>query len=302
MAITETTPMLSAKACDRGTVIGRDDDETFLHSLGQVVRAYRQRRKISRKALSEHSGVSQRFIAQLEAGEGNISIVRLKSIADVLGVPLEAIIALRTEENFAEAFRALRQLPSDNIYQLAKRATDISVSNKVALIGLRGAGKTTLGRRVALKLGVRFVELNVEIERLNGLAVSEIFALYGEQRYRQLERKALDQIIEDREPLVLAIAGGIVEHAESYECLLNCFTTVWLQASPDEHMARVLAQGDRRPVAGHPAAMDHLRDILRQRQSAYTRAHFELDTSGRDVAHSEAELLAMVRPLLDRQT
>ncbi|MEM9356556.1 MAG: helix-turn-helix transcriptional regulator [Pseudomonadota bacterium] len=298
MARTESILELTTKALSRGADNGHGPDQRFLSELGQVVRAFRQRRKISRKALSESSGVSQRFIAQLEAGEGNISIMRLKSIADVLGVPMEAIIALRDEEEVADAYRLMRPLPSDSISQIAQRAADISGTNKVALIGLRGAGKTTLGRRVAENLGVRFVELNTEIERLNGLAVSEIFALYGEPRYRQLEREALAEITKDDAPLILAIAGGIVEHSESYECLLRSFVTVWLQASPDEHMARVLAQGDRRPVAGHPAAMDHLREILRARETAYARAHFALDTSGRKPEQSEAELMALIEPRL----
>ncbi|MEM7746861.1 MAG: helix-turn-helix transcriptional regulator [Pseudomonadota bacterium] len=298
MAKTESILQLTAKAPSRGPDKLNSPDQRYLTELGQVVRAFRQRRKVSRKALSESSGVSQRFIAQLEAGEGNISIMRLKSIADVLGVPLEAIIALRDEEEVADAYRMMRPLPSDNISQIAQRAAEVSGTNKVALIGLRGAGKTTLGRRAAENLGVRFVELNTEIERLNGLAVSEIFALYGEPRYRQLEREALEEITNDSAPLILAIAGGIVEHPESYECLLSGFVTVWLQASPDEHMARVLAQGDRRPVAGHPAAMDHLREILRVRETAYARAHFALNTSGRELDQSEAELMALIEPRL----
>ncbi|MGI9411382.1 MAG: helix-turn-helix transcriptional regulator [Hyphomicrobiaceae bacterium] len=252
------------------------DEAEYLSALGRCVRGIRQRRQLSRRELSELSGVSPRFIAQLEAGDGNISIIRLKRIADALETPLDAIVALRAP--------ALDEADGRG--------------GRIALIGLRGAGKSTLGRKIAERFGLRFVELNREIESNNGLGVSEIFALYGGARYRQLERECLDKVIAGDGPMVLAIAGGIVDQPETYRRLLSSFTVIWLRASPDEHMARVLAQGDRRPVAGHPAAMEHLRGMLRDREPAYALAHNQFDTSGQSVGQSAAELCKLIDALL----
>ncbi|MGI9425202.1 MAG: helix-turn-helix transcriptional regulator [Hyphomicrobiaceae bacterium] len=273
------------------------NDLDFLRSLGLCVRSIRQRLHLTRKTLSEQSGVSPRFIAQLECGEGNISIMRLKRIADVLAMPLEALVALRDDAAAAESFEQLRVLPSKTIAHVVGRVSTPFAHNRVALIGLRGAGKTTLGAKAADKIDVAFVELNAEIEQRNGLGISEIFALYGEERYRKLEQEALEQIVAEDRPIVMAVAGGIVEHPDTYRTLLENFATIWLQASPDEHMARVLAQGDRRPVAGHPSAMENLREILRDREQAYAQAHFQLCTSGKPVAQSVDDLVDLVEPL-----
>ena len=252
------------------------DEAGYLSALGRCVRETRQLRQLSRRELSELSGVSPRFIAQLEAGDGNISIIRLKRIADALQTPLDAIVALRPP---------------------AQDETD-GRGGRIALIGLRGAGKSTLGRKIAERFGLPFVELNREIESNNGLGVSEIFALYGGERYRQLERECLDKVIAGDGPMVLAIAGGIVDQPETYRRLLGSFTVIWLRASPDEHMARVLAQGDRRPVAGHPAAMEHLRGMLRDREPAYALAHNHFDTSGQSVGQSAAGLCRLIEAVL----
>lgn len=257
-----------------------DDEQAFLVGLGRCVRSLRQHHRLSRRQLSERCGVSPRFIAQLEAGEGNISIVRLRRIAESLETRLDALIA-----GSANGLDRIGML-----------------NNRFALIGLRGAGKSTLGRLVAEKLGLMFVELNTEIERQNGLGVTEIFALYGEERFRQMERECLEGIIAKSEPVILALGGGIVEHRETYQRLLDNFTTIWLRASPDEHMARVLAQGDRRPVAGHPAAMDHLHGILRDRETAYSSAHHQLDTSGKTVEQSVDDLAGMVTSISSRRS
>ena len=171
-------------------------------------------------------------------------------------------------------------------------------AGRIALIGLRGAGKSTLGRKIAEAFGLRFVELNREIESNNGLGISEIFALYGGERYRQLERDCLDRMIASDGPMVLAIAGGIVDQPETYRRLLSNFTVIWLRASPDEHMARVLAQGDRRPVAGHPAAMEHLHGMLRDREPAYALAHTHFDTSGQSLSQSVDGLCELIEAML----
>lgn len=275
MEVTSTKQELGSGAAVAGPLSQADDEHAFLAGLGCCVRDLRQHHRYSRRELSERCGVSPRFIAQLEAGEGNISIVRLRRIADALDIPLEVLVARRDHA------------PNS---QTAKR-------DRFALIGLRGAGKSTLGRLVAERLGLSFVELNAVIEERNGLGVSEIFALYGEERYRQMERECLEGVIADCGPVVVAVAGGIVEQSETYRLLLDNFTTIWLRASPDEHMARVLAQGDRRPVAGHPAAMDHLHGILRDREAAYSTAHHKFDTSGKRVESAADDLAGLITSL-----
>lgn len=276
----------------------KDGDRAFLGELGRCIRELRQSQQLSRKRLSERSGVSPRFIAQLECGEGNISIVRLKRIADVLNTPLEAIVALRSDAAAAAALASLRGLPTASLVNIARHAGATTSRNRFALVGLRGAGKSTLGRQVADLLGLRFVELNAEVERRNGLGISEIFALYGEERYRQLELECLDEVIKSEGPMILALGGGIVEQPDAYHRLLENFTTIWLRASPDEHMARVLAQGDRRPVAGHPAVMENLRGILRDREPAYASAHYQVDTSGKRLEQSVQDLAALLEPIV----
>ena len=248
------------------------DGRTFLEALGDCVRVLRKRQQYSRRELSERSGVSPRFIAQLESGAGNISIMRLKSIADALDTPLATIVALNPDGRQGVG----------------------RTGGKFALVGLRGAGKSTLGRLVSDRLQLPFIELNAEISKRCGMGLTEIFALYGDQRYRELERETLDSVIDMPGPLVLAIAGGIVEEPATYQKLLDHFTTIWVRTSPDEHMARVLAQGDRRPVAGHPAAMDHLVSLLHDREPAYARAHADVDTSGKQLDQSVAELQLLI--------
>ncbi|MGI9523875.1 MAG: shikimate kinase [Hyphomicrobiaceae bacterium] len=274
------------------------EGECYLSQLGSCVRDVRRRLRMSRRILSERSGVSPRFIAQLEAGTGNISILRLKRIADQLDIPLEALVALRSDASAALAFRALRSATSHSIHSAVHRAGFDRTQNRLALIGLRGAGKSTLGARVADALDIAFVELNDEIAIRHGLAVSEIFALYGEERYRQLERECLDAIIEEDQPVVLAVGGGVVQVDSTYARLLEHFTTIWISAQPDEHMARVLAQGDRRPVSGRPDAMDHLRALLERRRELYGRAHHHFDTSGMSEEQAVKDLKSIIAPLL----
>ena len=252
---------------------GRRDSEAFLIGLGKRVRAERKAQGLSRRVLSGISGVSERYLAQLETGSGNVSIILLRDIAMSLGVTLENLVCEQ------------RPLQED----LAGR------SQRIALVGLRGAGKSTLGFSLARSLDMPFIELNDEIERRSGLPVSEIFNLYGQDGYRRLEAEALGTIAAGHQRVVLAVAGGIVANADTYNLLLRDFHTIWLKASAEEHMNRVRAQGDLRPMEGNPAAMVQLRKLLDERNADYARSHYSLNTSGSaaDVAHDN--LVELVR-------
>ncbi len=252
---------------------GRRDSEAFLIGLGDRVRAERKARGLSRRVLSGISGVSERYLAQLETGSGNISIILLRDIAMSLGVSLEELVS------------ETRSLPEGHSGR----------GQRIALVGLRGAGKSTLGFSLARSLDMPFMELNDEIERQSGLPVSEIFDLYGQDGYRRLEANALEVIAARHKSVVLAVAGGIVEGGDAYGCLLRDFHTIWLKASADEHMNRVWAQGDLRPMEGNPAAMQQLRKLLDERNADYARSHYSVNTSGRapDLAHES--LVSLVR-------
>lgn len=241
----------------------------MLARIGAQLHAARRGRNLSRRELAELSGVSERFIALTEGGEANISVIRLAALAGAVGLSLSNI--------FAE---------------------DRPRGRRIALIGLRGAGKSTLGEAVAVRLGLPFIELNREIEAHSGIAVAEIFALYGDEGYRRLERDALEAVAAGHECAVLAVAGGIVSEPATYRRLLQSFTAIWLRAAPEEHMARVIAQGDRRPMAGSPTAMEDLRSILTAREALYAEAPLSLNTSGRSVEASTGDLAGLIAPIV----
>ena len=205
--------------------------------------------------MAERSGVSPRFLVQLEAGRGNISVRRLADVARALDVTPAALIALPSE-------------PGEPV---------------IALLGLRGAGKTTIGRRLARRLRVPFVELDRRIELIANLSLSELFSLHGEEYYRRLEREALQAVLGDQRPIILATGGGIVTAPETYALLRRSALTVWLRATPEDHWNRVVRQGDRRPMADHPQAMLDLRALLAAREPLYAAAAHTVDTSGRTV-------------------
>ena len=245
--------------------------------------------------------MSMRYLAQLEGGEGNISIGLLQQVATALELPIEALITETTSQT-AE----LRHVTA--LYQKADVATRAralqvldptcerkSKAERICLIGLRGAGKSTLGALLASDLGVPFLELNTEIEARIGVPVREIIALYGEDGYRQIEAETLNKIIATHERLVLAVAGGIVSSPQTFDNVLTDFHTVWIKAQPSEHMDRVRAQGDLRPMAGNPQAMEQLRQILKTRERHYAKASYQLDTSGQNIQTSRAELNALLK-------
>ncbi len=269
--------------------------------VGERVRKAREMRGIPRRVLSEASGVSPRYLALLEAGEGNISIGLLQRVASALNLRVEWFV---TEEDpwTSDTLRLLdlwRKAPAPTrarvVELLSPKRTDQDRAQRIALIGLRGAGKSTLGAHAGAALGIPFVELNREIEAIAGMPVDEIIALYGPEGYRRLEAEALSRVIALYDTVILAVAGGIVAEPETFNRLLLHFHTIWLKASPEEHMERVRAQGDFRPMAGNPEAMAQLRTLLTSREALYERAEARLDTSGKTVDQSLAELIDVIK-------
>ena len=285
-----------------------DPETSFLEQLGQRVRTMRALRGMSRKVLAKVSGISERYIAQLESGKGNVSIVLLRRVSNAMGAHLEDLIPTAEPAPDWPVLRDLiRHATPDQIAQ----ARDILSGTRngaaaqrrmsfagIALIGLRGAGKSTLGRMLAKKIGWDFVELNKEIERGNGLSVAEIIALYGQEGFRRMEQAALGQLLARDAPMVLATGGGIVSEPLTFDLILSSFYTIWLKAEPEEHMARVRGQGDLRPMADDRSAMAELRTILRSREPLYARASAVVDTAGLSVDAAATRLVDSVAPVL----
>jgi XRE family aerobic/anaerobic benzoate catabolism transcriptional regulator len=284
---TNPAPPETATSASAPAGVPADDDAGFLSSLGRQLREARERRGMARKVLSQAAGVSERYLAQVEAGEGNASILVLRSIAGALGIAVAELLGERdgsVERRLIRRF--LERLPEHRLEDVVFRLMrdfgqeEASRRRRIALVGLRGAGKTTLGGALARELGVPFVELDREIEREAGISLSEVFLLYGQMGYRRIERRCLERIIRAHEQMVMTVGGGIVSEPETYNALLlNCFT-VWVRASPDEHMARVVAQGDLRPMQGNAEAMEDLKRILAAREPLYRKADATVDTSG----------------------
>ncbi|WP_454633278.1 helix-turn-helix transcriptional regulator [Bradyrhizobium cenepequi] len=288
----------------------KPDPETgFLEQLGQRVRTMRALRGMSRKVLAKVSGISERYIAQLESGKGNVSIVLLRRVSHAMGAHLEDLIP-STEP--APDWAVIRDLLRKATPEQIAHAKDIlaggsasaprrSSFSGIALIGLRGAGKSTLGKMLAKRIGWSFVELNKEVERENGLSVAEIIALYGQEGFRRMEQAALKQLLARNELMVLATGGGIVSEPLTFDLILSSFYTIWLKAEPEEHMGRVRRQGDLRPMADDRSAMAELRNILLSREPLYSRASAVVDTAGLSVDAAAARLIETVTPVLQNQ-
>jgi XRE family aerobic/anaerobic benzoate catabolism transcriptional regulator len=273
-------------------------DEEFLGTLGKCVRELRERRGISRKLLAQQSKVSERYLGQLETGEGNISIILLRRIAAALSVTLAELLIPGEQDSVERRLirRFFEEMPAHRMEEVIFRLmrdfghAEAVRRKRVALIGLRGAGKSTLGAMLAKELNVPLIELNREVEREAGLPVSEVIALYGQSGYRRVERKVFERVVGEVDRAVFVAGGGIVADEESFSLLLSKCYTIWLKARPEEHMARVLAQGDLRPMAGNEDAMEDLKRILAAREPSYRRADTVVDTSGDTPAQSLVKL------------
>jgi XRE family aerobic/anaerobic benzoate catabolism transcriptional regulator len=283
-----------------------DPETLFLEQLGQRVRTMRALHGMSRKVLAKVSGISERYIAQLESGKGNVSIVLLRRVSNAMGAHLEDLIpATEPAPDWPVLRDLLRKATPNQIAQAKEVLSGNGASAQrrmafagIALIGLRGAGKSTLGKMLAKKIGWSFVELNKEIEAQNGLSVAEIIALYGQEGFRRMEQAALGQLLARKELMVLATGGGIVSEPLTFDLILSSFYTIWLKAEPEEHMARVRRQGDLRPMADDRSAMAELRTILRSREPLYARASAVVDTAGLTVDNAAARLSDAVAPVL----
>ena len=283
-----------------------DAETQFLEQLGQRVRTMRALRGMSRKVLAKVSGISERYIAQLESGKGNVSIVLLRRVSNAMGAHLEDLLPGDATPDWPMFRDLLRTATAAQIAQAKDLLAGGGQSTPrrapfcgIALIGLRGAGKSTLGKILAKKIGWSFVELNKEIEQQNGLSVAEIIALYGQEGFRRMEQTALGQLLARKEPMVLATGGGIVSEPLTFDLILKSFYTIWLKAEPEEHMARVRKQGDLRPMADDRSAMAELRNILLSREPLYARASAVVDTAGLSVDDAAARLIEAVAPVLD---
>jgi len=229
-------------------------EHPLLNRLGTRVRSLRQKEGVSRRVLAERSGLSERFVAEVESGRGNISVLKLDQLAQALGVSCASLLAQPDPAEGAQV---------------------------VSLLGLRGAGKSSVGKGLADKLGVEFVELDRLVEAEAGMRLGELFAIHGEGYYRQVELTALRKFLARRRPAVLATGGGVVQSAEAFSLLKEKTRTVWLKAAPEEHWQRVVKQGDLRPIENHPHAMAELRRRLKEREPRYAQAELICDTSGR---------------------
>jgi XRE family aerobic/anaerobic benzoate catabolism transcriptional regulator len=273
-----------------------------LSGLGARVRAWRARRGMTRKALASDSGLSERFLADVESGKGNVSINSLEAAARALNISILELLQDAPRPALARVHGLLSRLDDgqlDQAYTLLAGSFGLSDAlgreQRVALIGLRGAGKSTLGVQLAAQRGVPFVELDREIEREAGTSMNEILLLHGQAGYRRYERRALFRIAEDHaDGVVMTTGGSIVSERETFDLLQSRFYCVWLKASPEEHMSRVVAQGDMRPFdttrGATSEAMEDIRRILASRETLYARADAVVDTAARTVKQSLKDL------------
>lgn len=274
----------------------------YLVRLGERIRNIRAQRGMTRKILARDSKVSERYLAQLEMGQGNISINLLRQVADALATPLADLLQ---EEELSVEMKLLHEFLVRLDAQQLQRVWELLFvefgnlhaqgrRERIALIGLRGSGKSTLGTLLAKRLGVPFIKLSQEIEREAGTPMGEVFSLYGQSGYRRYERRALEAVVTKNKRAVIEIPGGLVTEPGTYELLLSSCMVVWLQTSPEEHMARVMAQGDHRPMDDNNEAMEDLRRILQGRAQLYGKADVTLSTSGMTVQQSLDQLLRVL--------
>ena len=292
------------EAASKDRRAAENGEAAYLRALGERIREARARRGMTRKILARDSQVSERYLAQLEAGQGNISIALLRQVAHAMGLPLTDLVREGPDRpvELTLLIQTLSRLSAKELGQARAllsetfgAAVESERRHRIALIGLRGAGKSTLGARLAKEMDAPFIELDREIERESGTSLGVIFDLYGQSAYRRYERRALETVIERHDRVIIATGGSIVSEPATFDLLLSACYTVWLTASPEEHMSRVMAQGDTRPMADNEAAMEDLRRILAGRHALYAKADATVDTAGKTVEQSLKELRAAVQ-------
>ena len=280
----------------------------FLAAIGSEVRRNRAKRGMTRRQLALASQTSERYLAQIESGVGNPSVSVLRAIAQALDLPCAALLPEASAGTAAlgAILDLLAQVPEGELPALAKdietrlaRPGSADRARRIALVGLRGAGKSTLGRMLAQHLGWPFIELDRLVEEDYGASIPDLIEMAGTATFRRHERSALDRIITAHESAIITTAGGIVANPETYALLLRRTHTIWIKARPEDHMSRVMAQGDFRPMAQNRAAMADLVAILEARRADYSRAEAEIDTSGEAIEQSFAQLLRIVTALLE---
>jgi XRE family transcriptional regulator, aerobic/anaerobic benzoate catabolism transcriptional regulator len=286
----------------------RAENTRLLREIGRVVRGERAKRGMTRKMLAKHTGTSERYLAQIEVGDGNPSVLTLDAIARGLNVDLfDLLPALEPDEARRRALVHLRQLPVEeikgflNAFARIGDAMPSARGGRIALVGLRGAGKSTLGAMLAKRLACPFIELDKVIEREHGAPVSTLFDVYGYATFRRYERDGLTCAVAGNQSAVIATAGGIVVDEMTYAQLLDQTHVIWLQAAPADHMRRVMEQGDFRPMAHNHDAMNDLVAILQARAALYGRAHARLDTSGKSIEACADELARIAEGLFARE-
>ena len=284
-------------------------ESDYLARIGARVRAAWARRGMTRKILAGDSGVSERYLADLENGRGNISILLLRQISQAMNMEIEDLVREGEDPSADVALvtEQIRRLEPADLAELqrqlsGKLSAQVPRHRRFALIGLRGAGKSTLGSALAERLDVPFVQLNHEIEAEAGISINEIFDMLGQAAFRRLERQSLDQLLGRLDAAVIEAGGGLVAEPATYERLLSTCYTIWIQASPEEHMDRVIAQGDNRPMEGNNAAMDDLRRILDGRRDLYRKADATLDTSAQTLEDNLDQLEAICHTVIEGQT
>jgi XRE family aerobic/anaerobic benzoate catabolism transcriptional regulator len=278
--------------------------QAFAAAVGRLVRMGRAKRGMTRRQLAQGSGASERYLAQIESGQGNPSVIVLKSIADALDVPIVELLPHDSARTAAldHIIDLLGRLPPATLPAIAELIENRAAARtagdrgrRIALVGLRGAGKSTLGRLLASELGVPFIELNRIIEQDYGATIPDLIEMSGLATFRRYERSCLERVVQEHEAAVIATAGGIVSNPDTYALLLQRAHTVWIKARPEEHMSRVMEQGDFRPMAQNREAMADLVAILDARRADYARAEAELDTAGDTVEQSFAKLVPVAR-------
>jgi len=275
--------------------------QEYTRQIAHRVRGIRAQRGASRKLLAQHASISERYLAQVEQGQANISIALLWQIAQALDTDPVTLLSDQprpesTADLLSEFAATLTGAQQDEALKLLHRhfAGPPESRRGIALVGLRGAGKSTLGRLLAQRTGLPFVQLTDVIERIGNMAVQEIFSLGGQQTYRRLEKQAVEYVRSNYNGVILETGGSLVSANDSYSTLRRHYFTVWVKARPEDHMQRVIAQGDLRPIAGSDGAMHDLRRILREREASYQAADYILNTSQRDAEECIAELVDAV--------